>query len=74
MARSDEPNTATTNFFILVDSASYLDGKFAAFGRVTKGMEVADAINKAPVEGEKPVKAVRIKKAEVVACTPKPVQ
>src|SRR5690606_25745926 len=49
MARGDEPNTATTNFFILVDSASYLDGKFAAFGRVTKGMDVVDAINKADV-------------------------
>ena len=74
MARSDEPNTATTNFFILVDAASYLDGKFAAFGRVTKGIEVADAINKAPVENEKPAKPVRIKKAEVITCTPKPPQ
>ena len=71
MARSDEPNSATTNFFILVDSASYLDGKFAAFGRVTKGMEVADAINKAPVENEKPVKPVRIKKASVIDCAAK---
>jgi peptidyl-prolyl cis-trans isomerase B (cyclophilin B) len=74
MARSDEPNSASTNFFILVDAASYLDGKFAAFGRVTKGMEVADAINKAPVDGEKPVKPVRIKKAEVIDCAPKPSQ
>ncbi len=71
MARSDEPNSATTNFFILVDTASYLDGKFAAFGRVTKGMEVADAINKAPVESEKPVKPVRIKKASVIDCVAK---
>ena len=71
MARSDEANSATTNFFILVDSASYLDGKFAAFGRVTKGMDVADAINKAPVENEKPAKPVRIKKARVVECGPK---
>jgi peptidyl-prolyl cis-trans isomerase B (cyclophilin B) len=70
MARADEPNTATTNFFILVDKADYLDGKFAAFGRVTRGMEVADAINKAPVEGDKPVKSVRIRKAEIVACSP----
>lgn len=70
MARSDEPNTATTNFFILVDKADYLDGKFAAFGRVTKGIDVADLINKAPVDGDKPVKPVRIRKAEVSACTP----
>ncbi|CAN5198093.1 hypothetical protein BH20ACI2_BH20ACI2_21060 [soil metagenome] len=69
MARSDEPNTATTNFFILVDKAGYLDGKFAAFGRVTKGLDVADAINNAPVEGEKPAKPVRIKKADVISCS-----
>lgn len=68
MARGDDANTATTNFFILVDTASYLDGRFAAFGRVTKGMEVVDAINKAPVTEEKPEKPVRIRKATVVGC------
>ena len=68
MARSDEPNSATTNFFILVAAAAYLDGKFAAFGRVTKGMEVVDVINKAEVTDEKPEKPVRIKKASVAAC------
>lgn len=70
MARGDEANTATTNFFILVTTASYLDGKFAAFGRVTKGMELVDTINKAPVTDEKPEKPVRIKKATVYDCTP----
>lgn len=68
MARADEPNTATTNFFILVAPATYLDNKFAAFGKVTKGMEVVDAINKASVSEEKPEKPVRIKKATVAAC------
>ena len=72
MARGDEANTATTNFFILVSAAPYLDGKFAAFGRVTKGMEVGDAINNAPVSEEKPNKPVRIKKATVVPCPAKP--
>lgn len=70
MARSDEPNSATTNFFILVGNGSHLDGTFAAFGRVTKGIEVADVINKAPVAEEKPEKPVRIKKASVFTCTP----
>jgi peptidyl-prolyl cis-trans isomerase B (cyclophilin B) len=69
MARGDEPNAATTNFFILVKEAPYLDGKFAAFGRVTKGMEVVDTINKAPVTEEKPEKPVRIKKATVYPCS-----
>lgn len=70
MARGDEANTATTFFFILVGNGSHLDGKFAAFGRVTKGMDVADAINKAPVVAEKPEKPARIKTATVAACTP----
>lgn len=70
MARGEEANTATTSFFILVGTGSHLDGKFAAFGRVTKGMEVVDAINKAPVTEEKPEKPVRIRKANVTACSP----
>ena len=75
MARPDEPNQATTDFFILVSAAPNLDGKFAAFGRVTKGMDVVDAINKAPVTDEKPEKPVRVKKAIVQACTvPSPVK
>src|SRR5438105_4912159 len=68
MARSDEPNSATTHFFILVGDGPHLDGKFSAFGRVTKGMEVADAINRAPSEGEKPVTPVRIKHGGVAPC------
>jgi len=69
MARSDEPNSATTHFFILVSDAPTLDGKFAAFGRVTKGMDVVDAINKASVQNEKPDKPVRIRKATVGTCS-----
>ena len=72
MARGDETNTATTNFFILVDAASSLDGKFAAFGRVTKGMDVVDTINKAGVNGEKPDKPVRLRKAVVSVCRQDP--
>ena len=68
MARPEEPNSATTHFFILVGDGHHLDGKFSAFGRVTKGLEVADAINHAPAEGEKPVKAVRINRAVVAPC------
>ena len=68
MARSDEPNSATTHFFILVGDGPHLDGKFAAFGRVLRGMEVADAINRAPAENEKPEVPVRIKSATVAAC------
>jgi peptidyl-prolyl cis-trans isomerase B (cyclophilin B) len=68
MARTDEPNSATTHFFILVGDGPHLDSKFSAFGTVTKGIEVADAINHAPADGEKPEKPVRINRAVVVPC------
>lgn len=68
MARGAEPNSASTHFFILLGEASNLDGTFAAFGRVTKGMDVVEAINKMPVEGEKPIKPVQLTKATVFAC------
>jgi peptidyl-prolyl cis-trans isomerase B (cyclophilin B) len=68
MARTDEPNSASTHFFILVGEGQHLNAKFAAFGRVRKGIEVADAINGAETEGEKPVKAVRINRAVVGLC------
>jgi peptidyl-prolyl cis-trans isomerase B (cyclophilin B) len=68
MARPDTPNGATTSFFILVGDAPHLDGKFAAFGRVKRGMEIVDAINKAPANGEKPDKPVRLTRAVVAAC------
>jgi peptidyl-prolyl cis-trans isomerase B (cyclophilin B) len=72
MARSEEPNSASSHFFILVSTASNLDGKFAAFGRVKQGMEVVDAINKMPVENEKPEKPVRITRATVAPCVAAP--
>jgi peptidyl-prolyl cis-trans isomerase B (cyclophilin B) len=68
MARPDTPNGATTSFFILVKDAAHLDGKFAAFGRVKRGMEIVDAINNAPANGEKPDKPVRITRVVVAAC------
>jgi peptidyl-prolyl cis-trans isomerase B (cyclophilin B) len=72
MARSDEPDSATTHFFILAGEGSHLDGRFAAFGRVRTGMEVVDKINNGEMDGEKPKKPVRVKRATVAACTPMP--
>lgn len=68
MARTDEPSSATTHFFILVGPGQHLDGKFSSFGTVTKGMEAVDAINTAPADGEKPEKPVRINRAVVSQC------
>ena len=68
MARTDEPNSATTHFFIVVNEAPHLNSTFSAFGQVTKGMEVVDAINQAPVVGDKPDKPVKINRAVVAPC------
>lgn len=68
MARSDEPDSATTHFFILAGNGPHLDGTFAAFGRVHSGMEVVDKINSAELDGEKPKKPVRITRATVAPC------
>jgi peptidyl-prolyl cis-trans isomerase B (cyclophilin B) len=48
MARSMMPDSAGSQFFIMVEKASHLDGDYAAFGQVTEGMDVVDAIVKAP--------------------------
>ena len=68
MARGDEPKSATTHFFILVGDGPHLDGQFSTFGRVVAGLEVADAINRAPAEAEKPLVPVRINHAAVAQC------
>lgn len=44
MARTMQPNSAGSQFFIMHDSAPYLDGKYAAFGKVVDGLSVVDDI------------------------------
>lgn len=44
MARAMDPDSAGSQFFIMVDDAPHLDGGYAAFGKVIEGMETADAI------------------------------
>jgi len=68
MARPEEANSASTHFFILVGDGHHLDGKFSAFGRVIRGIEVADTINNAEADGDKPNKPVRINRAVVAPC------
>ncbi len=46
MARSNSPDSARSQFFITVADSTYLDGKYAAFGRVTEGMDIAEKIAK----------------------------
>ena len=44
MARSMRPNSAGSQFFIMVANAPHLDGQYASFGQLTEGQDVADAI------------------------------
>jgi len=48
MARSNDPNSAGSQFFIVVKDANFLDGQYTVFGEVVKGMEVADKIVSLP--------------------------
>ena len=66
MARSMMPNSAGSQFFIMHADAPHLDGDYAAFGKVTEGMDVVDAIAQTPTGfQDRPVKEQRIRKATV---------
>lgn len=72
MARSNDPNSASSQFFICYDDASFLDGSYAAFGKVVEGMSTVDNFLKVEREmnemGEEavPKTPVVIKKATIV--------
>lgn len=65
MARGDDPNSATTSFFLMLGDAPHLDGKYAAFGKIVSGMEVLDAFEKEEVDGEKPKRRLEIIEATI---------
>ena len=48
MARANDPNSASSQFFIVVKDSTFLDRQYTVFGQVTKGMDVADKIVNAP--------------------------
>ena len=51
MARSQDPDSAGSQFFVVVKDAAFLDGQYTAFGKVLSGMTVADQIVNAPRDG-----------------------
>jgi cyclophilin family peptidyl-prolyl cis-trans isomerase len=65
MARGDDPDSASTSFFLMLGAAPHLDGKYAAFGKIMEGMDVLDAFDKLEVNGEAPVQRVEIISATV---------
>lgn len=66
MARTMAPDSAGSQFFIMHDDAPYLDGEYAAFGKVLEGMEAVDAIANAERDwNDKPLQDQRMKKVTV---------
>ncbi len=64
MARAYDPNSASSQFFIMHADAPHLDGSYAAFGKVVSGIEAVDEIAAIPTDYyDRPKIAVRIKKA-----------
>lgn len=52
MARTSDPNSASSQFFIMHADSPHLDGQYAAFGMVTEGMEVVDKIAQSPTNSQ----------------------
>jgi len=62
MARSQDPNSAGSQFYIVVKDSAFLDGKYTAFGKVLSGMTVADQIVNAPRDrGDNPNERIEMK-------------
>ena len=66
MARAQDPDSAGSQFFIMHEDAPYLDGQYAAFGKVIEGMEVVDAIAETATDyRDKPLEAQVMKKVTI---------
>ncbi len=67
MARSMNPNSAGSQFFIMHKDAPHLDGQYAAFGKVVAGIEVVDAIAAVRTDwNDKPTTPVKMKTVEII--------
>lgn len=67
MARTMDPNSAGSQFFIMVADAPHLDRQYAAFGKIIEGMEAADTIVNQPRDmSDKPETAQKMKKVSIV--------
>ena len=62
MARAKDPNSAGSQFYIVVEDSLFLDGKYTAFGKVFSGIEVADKIVHSPRDRrDNPIERVEMK-------------
>ena len=65
MARGENPASADMSFFIVLAPSPVLDGKYTAFGRVVDGIQVVEAIEQVPVNGETPQARVEVRRVTV---------
>ena len=66
MARAFDPNSASSQFFIMHADAPHLDGQYAAFGKVVSGMDAVDEIASIPTDyNDRPKMAMRMKKVYI---------
>ncbi len=66
MARAYDPNSASSQFFIMHANAPHLDGQYAAFGKVVSGIEVVDEIASIPTDySDRPKIAIRMKRVYI---------
>lgn len=66
MARGEDPGSATTSFFVCTGSCSSLDGKYTAFARVSRGMDIVQAIATVAVDGETPKEKMTLARVRIV--------
>lgn len=67
MARSQDPDSASSQFFICHADATFLDGQYAAFGKVVNGMDVVDAIAVTETDyRDKPIEEQKMKKVTLI--------
>jgi cyclophilin family peptidyl-prolyl cis-trans isomerase len=66
MARTQDPASATSSFFIVLGRAPSLDNQYTVFGRVTDGLDVVDRIEVVPVDGETPVTRIEVTRVSLV--------
>lgn len=65
MARLDDPDSASTSFFITTARSEMLDHQYTVFGHVESGLDVLEKIENVPVDGETPVEPVELRKVTV---------
>lgn len=67
MARSNHPNSASSQFFIMHKDAPHLDGSYAAFGKIIEGLDVVDEIANTKTDyNDRPLEKQKITKIEII--------